>query len=394
MTGQAIPREAVRRILAALVTAETLRTRGDTARGAAEDPHAWGDMCSLSVRSAPLDSLETVNAGAALFEMFDLGIALQDDAASPPATVGQWLDAIAWAQRHPDARVTVMTSGSTGRPRPCRHDPADLLGEADHLAQIMPAVRRIIALVPAHHIYGLIWTALLPARLGIPVVGASAAGLPKLAPGDLIVAVPDQWRALARSQYSWPEGVEGVSAGAPLDDALAEALCATGLARMLDVYGTSETGGVALRCAPRERYALLPRWRFASPPDAEIALVVDRYGEERALPDRLAIGDDGRFAVLTRRDGAVQVGGVNVWPDHVANVLRRCPGVAQSCVRLGDHHRLKAFVVPTASTDVTALRERLRLHAQRQLSPEQRPVSYALGSALPRTALGKLCDWP
>lgn len=392
MTTAAIEREGLRRIVASLVTAEINRSRGAGA-GALEDLTAWHDDRPLSVGSVPLDSLETVHAGAALYEMFGHAAVEPERPRTSPATVGQWLDRIAAMPGGEDSCLTVMTSGSTGRPKPCVHPIRELHAEAAYFAAMLPSTKRVIALVPAHHIYGLIWTALLPSAIGVPVVIASATALPRLLEGDLIVAVPDQWRALSRSIDSWPVGVCGVSAGAPLDAALADDLLAAGLGRMCDIYGSSETGGIAVREAPAVAYTLLPRWRFASPVDADVTLIVDRHGGEVALPDRLAIAADLRFTMLGRRDGAVQVGGVNVWPEDVAAQLRRCPGVAEIAVRLGDHHRLKAFVVPETAIDQSDLLDRLRKHAQRLALPEQRPTAYVFGSALPRTALGKVSDW-
>ncbi len=389
----AIPREALRRIVASLVTAETSRKRGEASRAVPDDPAGWADDRQWSVGSIPLDSLETVNAGAALYEMFGLEALRHDPTRGPPATVGEWLDDIARVQHAEDACLTVMTSGSTGRPRPCVHAIRDLQAEAAHFGAMLPDVRRVVALVPAHHIYGLVWTALLPAALDVPVVAATAMTLPRLDAGDLIVAVPDHWRALARARKSWPAGIIGISAGAPLEDLLAETLLDAGLGRLLDVYGTSETGAVAIRDLPDPAHTLLTRWRFAATATDDGPLLTDRHGTEVVVPDRLARVDDTRFTVIGRRDGAVQVGGVNVWPEQVEIVLRRCPGVADVSVRLGDQHRLKAFVVPANPEDQDALLDRLTQYVRRFLLPEQRPTSYALGPDLPRTALGKPCDW-
>jgi acyl-CoA synthetase (AMP-forming)/AMP-acid ligase II len=57
---------------------------------------------------------------------------------------------------------------------------------------------------------------------------------------------------------------------------------------------------------------------------------------------------DRSFHVLRRQDGAVQVGGINVFPSRVAEVLARHPLVAQASVRLAAPEqggRLKALIV-------------------------------------------------
>ncbi|MGI4876080.1 MAG: AMP-binding protein [Janthinobacterium lividum] len=343
----------------------------------------------LAVGGVDLDSLEAMHAAAALNEMFHLDEEHREG--RRPVTVGEWLDAIVDAQSGPVPCVTVMTSGSTGRPKPCTHRVDDLHEEVAHYASVLPPVRRVIALVPAHHIYGLIWTALLPAALGVPVVDATTITMPEIRAGDLIVAVPDQWRALSRSRRPCPPGVTGASAGAPLENGLADDVLAWGVGRLYDVYGSSETAGVATREASQAWYSLLPRWRFAAAANEAAPVLVDRRGHEMPLPDRIALGADGRFLLAGRHDGAVQVGGVNVWPDRVAEVLRTCPGVGDVAVRLGSEGRLKAFVVPSASGD--GLREQLHRHASRLLRSEQRPTSYAFGDRLPQNALGKKSDW-
>lgn len=391
MSVPPISREALRRILASLVTEETRRARGNGGVTAPDRPDAWRDDRALSVGGRDLDSLETVHAAAALNEMFALDEDGREWRHRPPVTVGDWLDEIANRMSGPAPSVTVMTSGSTGIPKPCTHILDDLLEEAAWYRDLLPSAGRVIALVPAHHIYGLIWTALLPAALGISVVAATTMAMPPLREDDLIVAVPDQWRALLRSRRPWPARVSGVSAGGPLEDALAGALRAAGLDRLWDVYGSSETGGVAMREAPGALYALLPRWRFALPVDEAAPLLIDRLGRHVPLPDRIALEHDDRFSLIGRTDDAVQVGGVNVWPEQVARTLRSCPGVADVAIRLGAHGRLKAFVVPATSGD--DLRERLHHHASRLPRCEQRPISYTFGDALPRNALGKASDW-
>lgn len=386
-----IERETIRRIVASLVTTEIKRVRNLDPAGRSEEP-AWTDEKALSVGSTVLDSLETMYAAAAVREMFGADNAEEDQPRCSPVTVGEWLDDISLVQSWENARLTLMTSGSTGRPKPCVHAVTDQ-DEAAYFCERLPSSKRVLALVPEHHIYGLTWTALLPARLGIAVISASAADLPRLQDGDLIVAVPDQWAAILRSRIPWPLNVCGVSAGAPLDDTAASELLGAGLHHLYDVYGSSETGGIAVREAPKAAYVLLPRWRFASPPGAAASVLIDRRGREIQLPDHLATEADDSFRILERRDGAVQVGGLNVWPEHVASVLRRCPGVADITVRLGDHGRLKAFIVPAEAGDETALLDGLKRHAMRLLPSEQQPTSFSFGVPTPRNILGKPCDW-
>ncbi|AWN16207.1 4-coumarate--CoA ligase [Salinisphaera sp. LB1] len=332
-----------------------------------------------------LDSLERMGVAAALSEVFTL-----DDVAFAPettATVAEWADRIA-AQRI--QRLTVHTSGSTGVPQSHSHATADLLEEAHEFAHRFAETQRVIALVPATHLYGLVWTALLPAVLDVPVVDGTVPGMPAPRAGDLVVGVPDHWAALARLRQQWPDHVTGISSGGPLANALGEAVLATGLARLVDVYGSSETSAIGLREIPGIEYTLLPRWRLA--PHAPSTLI-DRAGRTTRLPDQIRPSGARQIELMGRRDHAVQVGGVNVYPDRIAAVLTECDGVAEAAVRLGDNGRLKAFIVPVDDQDQADLEHRLRPFVASRLPPAERPTRFRFGPTLPQNPMGKPADW-
>ena len=314
---------------------------------------------------------------------------LSDD---PPQTVGAWVDWILQTHAAGDGRMTVTTSGSTGRPKPCVHAVADLLDEAAFLATRLTGRRRVVALVPAHHLYGIVWTALLPDALAVPVAVRTIGAPLALTAGDLVIAVPDQWQALSRIVRRFPEDIVGVSSGGKLDDGIASGLLAAGLARLIDIYGASETGGIAMRDVPATAYDLLPRWRLSAQGDDDWRLT-DRSDREYDLPDHIERIGDRALRPLGRRDGAVQVAGHNVWPERVARQLRTVDGVADAAVRLHANGRLKAFVVPNPHHDPVALAAVLERTVITHLSEPERPKSFRFGAALPRNAMGKLEDW-
>lgn len=94
-----------------------------------------------------------------------------------------------------------------------------------------------------------------------------------------------------------------------------------------------------------------------------------------------------------RRDGAVQIGGHNVWPDRVARALRAVDGVADAAVRMHANGRLKAFIVPAEQQDTEHLSARIEQMIILHLTDPERPRSFRFGAALPRNAMGKLADW-
>ncbi len=66
--------------------------------------------------------------------------------------------------------LTFFTSGSTGNPVPATSNFTDLVQEIHALTDIFPARKRIISFVPRHHIYGFLFSILLPKALNIPVI--------------------------------------------------------------------------------------------------------------------------------------------------------------------------------------------------------------------------------
>ena len=387
MTKHRLQRSAVHRIVRAVAASELRRQRGTDHPGA---KYEWPASTPIGDNGLGLDSVEQLGALGALAVAFDLDDSLLSD--DPPQTVGAWVDWVMHAHVEGNGRITVATSGSTGSPRLCVHDVVDMIDEAAFLATQFTGRRRVVALVPAHHLYGMIWTALLPDALGVPVV-VRAIGAPlRLAASDLVIAVPEQWQAFVRIVRRFPEDVIGVSSAGFLNDSVAAGLLAAGLTRLVDVYSSSETGGIAMRDVPANGYDLLPRWRLSEHGDEDWRLV-DRHGRFYDLPDFVERIGDSTLRPIGRRDGAVQVGGRNVWPERVANSLRTVDGVADVAVRLHAHGRLKAFVVPKPDHDPVQLSARIEHFMVIRLADQERPKGFRFGPALPRNAMGKLEDW-
>jgi 4-coumarate--CoA ligase (photoactive yellow protein activation family) len=379
-------RTAYRYITCAAVAAEVARLRG---AGAPTLPlGAWPEDMTLGDDGLGVDSLERLGIVAALAETFDLNAATLN--AKQPERVGDLVDWVVYSAGD-EGSITVMTSGSTGTPRPCTHVMADLVDEARYFASLLGSRRRIVTMVPGHHLYGVIWTALLPDILGVPTSAQRIGARLDLRSGDVLVLVPEQWRAIVRLYRRLPDDLWGVTSGGPLADTVGEGLLAGGISRMLDIYGSSETGGIGLRDVPEPEYQLLPRWRLSG--DGCNWCLQDRRGRSVTLPDLVERTGERSLRPVGRRDGAVQIAGRNVWPQRVAAVLRSVAGVDDVAVRLAANGRLKAFVVPAAGVDPDQLARTLTRSAAELLSDEEKPKAFAFGAALPRNEMGKLMDW-
>jgi long-chain acyl-CoA synthetase len=395
-----------RRLVASLIAEELGRLRQKEVPPA--ESLAWLDETVLgegdSGKSLGLDSLGRMDVAARLNQFFHLHEVGIEDYLLVEKTLGRWSAIVAEGARHRWERVTFQTSGSTGAPKACTHLLADIADEARELVHVLSNPRRIISLVPPHHIYGFIFTVALPEIMGIDVVDARALSPGRLkallVAGDVIVATPHLWRYLATSLPAFPAGVRGTTSTAPMPAELARELKTKGLESLTEIYGSSETAGIAWRQDPSAPFTLFDAWQVSVD-----EMAINRRRVDGSVADAIPFNDIVRFEgprllrPMGRRDGAVQVGGVNVFPERVRKVLEDHDAVQEAAVRAfavgGDEarQRLKAFVVTDRKVDVSSLEQSLRHHVAETLSDVERPVAYTFGHTLPRNAMGKLADW-
>lgn len=403
MNARPLAERDVFRVLTSLLEGELRRGRGNDPL----DPprSAWTDRTPIGAGGLNADSIETVGLAGRVNELFHLYESGTEDNLLKGRTLGDWTDVIVAARRSADARLTFLTSGSKGVPKPCTHRTAELMQEIEQLAMIHSSRRRIVGMVPPHHIYGFLFTVLLPAELGVPVLDAR-----EIAPGalvkelracDLIVGFPLVWSFLSRSLESLPRDVDGVCSTGACDEEVARRLFDKGLARLSEYYGSTETGGVGVRHLIDQPFVLHPFWtRSAVSGDGAFltrALPDGSRSDPIAAPDMLEWMTERTFVVRGRRDDAVKVAGINVFPERVASVLISHPAVREASVRLmrpSEGDRLKAYIVPDSpESELDGLRKELEGFIQRWLEPHERPKSIAFGPALPRSPLGKPADW-
>jgi long-chain acyl-CoA synthetase len=347
-----------------------------------------------------LDSLALLDLAASVSTFFRLQESELEDDLLRRRSVGDWTATVMRGWVHGTHRITFATSGSTGLPVLCTHAWSSIVQELDAQARLFAGRQRVLGLVGPRHIYGFFFCALLPRWLGVPFVdmrAATPAGLAGIArSGDLVVGFPLRWD-LAATIGQWAQDVDGATSTGPINPATVMALRAQGLARMVEIYGSSETGGIAWRDQPTDVLHLYPHWSLRSDGQLERA-DAELPGKMQVIepPDILAARNDG-FDVIGRRDGKVQVAGTNVSCAHVAAVIREHPDISACAVRLMQAHegaRLKAFIVLAGHATEDAVRTGLRTWMRSRLSTPETPMDMVFGSALPRDGLGKLADWP
>ncbi|MDR1656988.1 MAG: AMP-binding protein [Deltaproteobacteria bacterium] len=291
-------------------------------------------------------------------------------------------------------QIIFHTSGSTGEPKPFSHSEILIKQEALETGKLFFGLKRVLVTVPLLHSYGFIFGLMLPKTKSILVLDEPP--LPTilaevLKPGDLVVGFPLLFAKLETIKV--PE-VQFLSATDFCSDSAFQAIMDKGVARLTEIYGTSETGAVAVRYSPGP-FQLLDHWRQAD--DRHLARQLPGSFEQKyALSDHLLWSDSRSFTIAGRLDDAVQVVGVNVYPNWVASVIKLHPQVKECAVRLmkpSEGFRLKAFIVPYGDFSEAELRQDLTLFLRSRLNPAERPGHLTFGSQLPLTIAGKLTDW-
>lgn len=364
----------------------------------------WARTVNLS-DDLGADSLELLTLATRWSEMLHIHRAGIEDYLLARLELDDWASVALTSLRRYSAELTFRTSGSTGQAKPCTHHISWLWQEARALAELLPNRRRVLFAVPGHHIYGFLFTVLLPHALGLTHAGhlcnmrhsSPAALAGALNPGDLVVAHPDYWRAVCVVGTRFPNDVVGVTSGAPCPDDLARDVRAAGLERLVQVFGSSETAGLGWRDDETAPYQCFAHWQAQEDDSALLRCLPDGTSMTFPLQDRLVWHGTRHFVPKGRRDNAVQVGGVNVSPAQTAEALRQHPGVQDASVRLmrpDEGHRLKAFVVPRDGTaDTGALANELADWVRAHLPAAERPATFTFGPQLPRQASGKPADW-
>ena len=298
----------------------------------------------------------------------------------------------------------VFTSGSTGMPVPhkktwgrlvaCVREGAQRLGIADGRAYAL------LGTVPAQHMYGFESTVLTCLQSGNALCAERpfypidiCARLAQLPRPRVLITTPIHLRTLLGTDIELPPIDLIVSATAALSPQLAlEAERRFG-ARLIEIYGSTETGQIASR-----RTVATPEWQLW--PEVRLSFEGGRawaqggHVEERTpMGDVLEAKDDQRFILLGRTEDLVNIAGKRGSLGYLNHHLNAIPGVLDGTFFLRDDEpgaeagvtRLAAFVV-APSLDAASLLEQLR----ERIDPVFLPRPLLFVERLPRSATGKL----
>jgi acyl-coenzyme A synthetase/AMP-(fatty) acid ligase len=297
----------------------------------------------------------------------------------------------------------VFTSGSTGMPLPYRKTWGPLarcvLAGAPRLGLLDGRSHALVGTVPAQHMYGFESSLLLALLSGNafcaerPFYPADVAATVEALPRPrVLVTTPVHLRTLLASEVPFPAVDLVMSATAPLTQQLARDVEARYQTRLLEIYGSTETGQIALR-----RSAVTQVWQLW--PGVNLSAVGEQtyahggHIEQRTpMCDVIEILDEQQFLLHGRTADLVNVAGKRSSFAYLNAQLHAIPGVRDGAFFLREERggdtgvaRLGAIVVaPGMST--AALTEHLR----QRIDPIFLPRPLLMVDQLPRNATGKL----
>jgi acyl-coenzyme A synthetase/AMP-(fatty) acid ligase len=309
-----------------------------------------------------------------------------------------------------DGRVEFWTSGSAGEPKLLVKDLAQLDAEVAMLERTfghLLAGGPMVGTVPHHHIYGCLFRILWPLAAGRPFQ-CEPCGDPggfrrslEQDPPPALVASPAHLSRLPRlvDLAAIPERPAAIfSSGGPLDREDARIWRRWAPGGVMEIYGSTETGGIAWRNQDEAPDSAL--WT----PFDDVAVAFQGGALEvtsfRAGPGPVRLEDaaepapDGRFRLLGRLDRTIKLEEKRISLPELERALEAQPWVARAAVVLlaGPRPTLGAVVVlrPGAPAERNLLVRTLRAHLAVQFDGPALPRRWRFPLELPYDERGKL----
>jgi acyl-coenzyme A synthetase/AMP-(fatty) acid ligase/3-hydroxymyristoyl/3-hydroxydecanoyl-(acyl carrier protein) dehydratase len=317
-----------------------------------------------------------------------------------------------------------LTSGTTGAGRAVTKAPRHLEDEVQalesRLGSQLAADTRIFATASHQHIYGLLFGLIWPLTAGRafqsePLLHAREL-FPRMAECDsaALVTTPVHLKRIAAS--GGLRSLRGIcravfSSGGPLDAETAKAVAEQLGTAPIEVFGSTETGGVATRRRDTDGEAWVPlpgveirrgddgRLEVTSPYVSVGETVADGRGRT-LMGDRVEVASDGSFLLRGRADRVVKVGEKRLALPEMESVLEGHPYVSEAALLVREQAGVgRVHAVVAASDDGRAALERdgrrgfgaeLTRHLSGSFDPVLLPRAWRSVEALPRDAQDKV----
>ncbi len=305
-----------------------------------------------------------------------------------------------------DRICEILTSGSSGQPQVFAKTASQLMTEAQALTQVLAlgAADCVLATTAFHHVYGLLFGLLAPWFSGARIVADPKNEPSRFHPDEIarlarehdvthLITVPAHLTALLDAKVEFSRLRTVVSSAAFLESEIARAFEERYSVQVIDVLGSTETGGIATkRPALGGAFTPLPGVEIFF--EEEALLVRSPFVEDPTrfteTGDRARLRDDGTFEHLGRGDGIVKVGGKRISLQEIENLTRSIVGVKDvaSLSRKVKSMRGEEILLAVAAEGLE--REEIRRALAGKLERVFVPRRIRVLGALPRDERGKL----
>ena len=310
---------------------------------------------------------------------------------------------LAWQPAWDATAVRLYTSGSTGAPEPqpktLLHLATGALVLGERLSQDvvggLPAIQRIVCSVPPQHMFGVECSVMLSLVHAIPVLDrrpllpADVRQAFAASPPAAWIATPLHLRSLVQTGGAVPNCSVVIASTMALSQGLAQQTEDLVDAPVLEIYGSTETGVLAMRRTAHET-----KWRPVDGAHLESAHdATQAWGSHFAspakLPDQVDLDATGRFTLLGRQTDLIKIAGRRASLAGLNLLLQDLPGLEDGVFYLpatdSPIERL-CLIHSGPALDRAATQQWLRA----RLDPAFLPRTLIRVDRLPRSDNGKL----
>jgi 4-coumarate--CoA ligase (photoactive yellow protein activation family) len=307
----------------------------------------------------------------------------------PAVTIADWATVVAEALEKNLERFAFKGATRSNNNTVCAHAADEIYQDAAAAANLLYGRRRMLSFVAPHSLLGFVLSVLTPNLQHIDAVDARGMTPDMLSKtlqfGDVLIATPTLWRYMMREKVTAPDNTMAVSFGEAMTFELGADMRKAGFGVMRELYGSTETGLIGWRDSATEPFVLFDHWKREN----DRLLRVRPDGAEKSVDamDLIEWAGDRVFRLGGRRDGAVQIGAVNVFPEQVAEALGEHPRIKDCVVRAGRRgdgvNRLIAYIVlkPEFQPNDQTARE-IDAWCRMKLRQQERPRIYNFEAVL------------
>lgn len=296
--------------------------------------------------------------------------------------------------------AVVFTSGSSGQPVGHKKHWGALVERSCVARELLDPEKvpaTAVGTVPPYHMYGF-ETLVLQAihTRGMTTTGPCAypadwqAMLERSPAPRVLVTTPLQLRSLLRADLPLPCIARVISAAAPMDTNVAHEAEVKLAAPVMEIYGATEIGSVAMR-----RTTQTPLWRLYKGVELEVrgeeACISAPGAPAFPLSDFVEPLPERQFRLIGRKSDVVKLAAKRTSLAALNTVLLAMPGVADGAFLApgeGQNSALARMQVFAVAPGLTA--EQVMQHLREQIDPAFLPRRVVLVEAMPRNSVGKL----